>query len=186
MNVSDAHTLSTSLSPLAGLVAVAAILGLVVWAAYSWRRGKLAQQRQNTLAEALAQSQAHVRELEHELARLRPRGDPSGPYVWSEWRKFPDPRHQGLLTAPFGPGCYELRHGEQFVLYGRSRNVAARMSSLLAPPLGCGTRHNDQTREYVREHLTTIEYRTMACTSEDAAREQARQLPLLHKYLLSD
>ena len=24
---------------------------------------------------------------------------------WLEWRKFPLPRHHGLLIAPFGPGC---------------------------------------------------------------------------------
>jgi hypothetical protein len=36
---------------------------------------------------------------------------------WSEWHRFPDPRKGELLIAPFGPGCYELRHGTQLVLY---------------------------------------------------------------------
>jgi hypothetical protein len=26
--------------------------------------------------------------------------------AWSEWRPFPDPRQGGMLTAPFGAGCY--------------------------------------------------------------------------------
>jgi len=34
---------------------------------------------------------------------------------WSEWRRFPDPRKLEFLIAPFGPGCYELRDGEQLL-----------------------------------------------------------------------
>ncbi len=58
---------------------------------------------------------------------------------WSEWRLFPDPRKSEILVAPFGPGCYELRNGEQLVLYGRGAHVAYSMTSLLPSDLGWGT-----------------------------------------------
>jgi hypothetical protein len=95
---------------------------------------------------------------------------------WSEWRLFPDPRQQGILVAPFGPGCYELRHGEQLVLYGRGGHVAQRMASLLPKPHGCGTRNNAGKREYVLEHLGTIEYRTLACASHEEAKHEEAKL----------
>lgn len=74
---------------------------------------------------------------------------------WSEWRSFPDPRKSGMLIAPFGPGCYQLRNGEQLVLFGQAGHVAYRMTSLLPDPLGCGTRGNEGKRKYVCEHLGT-------------------------------
>jgi hypothetical protein len=46
------------------------------------------------------------------------RGRFSDDMEWSAWRRFPDPRKLELLTAPFGPGCYELRDGEQLVVFG--------------------------------------------------------------------
>jgi hypothetical protein len=92
---------------------------------------------------------------------------------WSEWLLFPDPRNQGILVAPFGPGCYDLRNGNQAVTFGMGRNVAARMSSLLPPPLGCGTRNNEDKRDYIHLNLGNIEYRTLACkTLEEAAAEE--------------
>ena len=95
---------------------------------------------------------------------------------WSEWRLFPDPRQLGILVAPFGPGCYELRDGEQLVLYGKSSHVAYRMTSLLPKEWGCGTRNNRQKREYVFAHLGTIEYRTLACATADEATDQERRI----------
>jgi hypothetical protein len=95
---------------------------------------------------------------------------------WSEWRLFPDPRQKGILIAPFGPGCYQLRDGKHFVLYGRGAHVAQRMTSLLPRPLGCGTRNNEGKRKYVFEHLGTIEYRTLACASIEDARQKENQL----------
>jgi hypothetical protein len=89
---------------------------------------------------------------------------------WSKWRKFPDPRDKGVLIAPFGPGCYELRNGDQLVLYGMGGNVAYRMSSLLPEGLGCGTRNNNQKREYVLSHLEEIEYRTLASATKVEAK----------------
>jgi len=95
---------------------------------------------------------------------------------WSEWCKFPDPRQRGMLTAPFGPGCYELRHSGsgKLILFGTGGNVAFRMTSLLPEPLGKGTRNNETKRTYVLQHIENVEYRTLACANcEDAmAREE--------------
>ena len=41
-----------------------------------------------------------------------------------------DPRKLELLTAPFGPGCYQLRDGVQLLVFGMGGHVAQRMSSL--------------------------------------------------------
>lgn len=91
---------------------------------------------------------------------------------WSEWRPFPDPREGGYLIAPFGPGVYELRHHStgQGILFGEGGNLAARMSSLLPEPLGCGTRRNEGKRRHVLEHLADVEYRTMATDSREDAK----------------
>jgi hypothetical protein len=97
---------------------------------------------------------------------------------WSEWLPFPDPRKFEYLHAPFGPGVYELRHknGTDYVLFGLSKNVAWRMSSLLPSPLGRGTRTNKEKREYVLRHILDIEYRSMACDSEKTAKVQEKKL----------
>jgi hypothetical protein len=89
---------------------------------------------------------------------------------WSSWRRFPDPRAGGLLTAPFGPGCYELRLGSELVLFGSAAHVARRMLSLLPAPLGCTRRENSRKRAYVLKHLGEIEYRTRPCADKAAAR----------------
>ena len=88
---------------------------------------------------------------------------------------FPDPRKCGILHAPFGPGCYELRKKEQGVLFGYGRNVAMRMSSLLPKGLGCGTRNNSGKRQYVIENLSEIEYRTLACLSTQEAKNEEQK-----------
>lgn len=97
---------------------------------------------------------------------------------WSEWRQFPDPRRHGFLIAPFGPGCYELRHSDsgELVLFGMSGHVAHRMTSLLPKPEGCGTRNNSDKQAYILQHIESIEYRTLACTTTDEAREQEQYL----------
>ena len=95
---------------------------------------------------------------------------------WTEWHRFPDPRKGELLVAPLGPGCYELGHGKQLVLYGMSDHVALRMTSLLPAQWGCGTRKNKEKRRYVLEHLGSIEYRTMACATRQEAKECERKL----------
>jgi hypothetical protein len=104
---------------------------------------------------------------------------------WSEWRPFPDPSKGEMLIAPFGAGCYELRNGERSVLYGTGGHVAHRMTSLLPPPLGAGTRKNlgagtrknKEKRKYVLENLISIEYRTIAfSTTGEAADYEASDL----------
>ncbi|WP_083860256.1 hypothetical protein [Cupriavidus sp. BIS7] len=96
--------------------------------------------------------------------------------VCTEWKKFPDPRHGGMLAAPFGPGCYELRLGNELVLFGTGKNVAYRMSSLLPEPFGAGHRSNSAKRDYVLANLGSIEYRTLACATAEGAKEQERRL----------
>jgi hypothetical protein len=95
---------------------------------------------------------------------------------WSDWCLFPDPRKLHSLTAPFGPGCYELRNGARLVLYGKGSHVAERMTSLLPAPFGCGTRNNRDKRKYVFDHLGSIEYRTLACATPAEADACERQL----------
>ena len=95
---------------------------------------------------------------------------------WSEWRLFPDPRKHGELVAPFGPGCYEVRIGEQLLLYGKGNHVAERLTSLLPEPWGCGTRNNASKRADVFSQLGVVEYRTLACGSIAEAIEEEEKL----------
>ena len=98
---------------------------------------------------------------------------------WTRWQPFPDPCKHAYLYAPFGPGVYELRHKsrpQDKILFGSSKNVAYRMSSLLARPLGAGHRGNTDKQGYVLEHLDDIEYRTAACANETEAKEMEEQL----------
>jgi len=97
-------------------------------------------------------------------------------HAWSEWLPFPDPRKREMLTAPFGPGCYELRHGSQMILFGMGSHVAQRMTSLLPAPFGHGTRNNSRKRGYIFDHLSNIEYRTLACSTREEAQECERHL----------
>jgi hypothetical protein len=102
----------------------------------------------------------------------------SDDHGWSDWRKFPNPRQRGILIAPFGHGCYELRRSDtgQLVLFGKGRNVASRMTSLLPRPLGCGTRNNAAKRNYILLYIERIEYRTICCTNEQEAGKRERDL----------
>jgi hypothetical protein len=120
------------------------------------------------------------------LGRLRfARGRATGMATqWSDWRPFPDPRKNGSLTAPFGAGCYELRHRDgRLVLFGTGGNVAYRMSSLLPEPLGAGHRNNATKRTYVLEHLEDIEYRTSASATGEEAKVCERELKANHTYI---
>ena len=104
---------------------------------------------------------------------------------WSRWQPLPDPRLGGYLSAPFGPGVYELRNRKsgELVLYGKSKNVACRMSSILPRPLGVGTRNNSAKRDYVLKHLADIDYRTKACADEAAAIAEEARLRNSNRYL---
>ena len=97
---------------------------------------------------------------------------------WSRWRSFPDPKTGGYLSAPFGPGVYQLRNRKtrELVLFGESKNVAHRMSSLLPQPHGASGRNNEQKKEYVLVNLDNIVYRAKACGSEDEARNEERSM----------
>ncbi len=92
--------------------------------------------------------------------------------AWTDWAPFPDPRKKRFISAPIGPGVYELRLRDtlQPVLLGSGKNCAYRMASLLPPPFGQGTRKNEGKREYVLRNLTRLEYRCCACATEAEAR----------------
>ena len=102
---------------------------------------------------------------------------------WSDWRPFPDPRAEGYLVAPLGPGVYELRNSTtgEMVLFGKGKHCAHRMSSIL--PDGAGTRNNEKKRAYVLEHLQVIEYRTQAFASEVEAILFESTMKLQGRYL---
>lgn len=101
---------------------------------------------------------------------------------WSEWRDFPDPRRFGFLTAPFGPGVYELRDLEGLVYCGSGGNVALRMSSLLPPPLGAGTRNNAPLRDYILQNISRIQYRTLPCATREEATTREYELKRVSMY----
>jgi len=83
---------------------------------------------------------------------------------WSQWLPFPDPSNKGVICAPFGPGVYQLRNKKtnEFVLFGMGENVAERMTSLLPDQVNSAKRKNIGKKDYVRDYLPDIEYRTMA------------------------
>ena len=85
---------------------------------------------------------------------------------------FPDPRRRELITAPIGPGVYELRRTdtEELILRGSAKNCAYRMTSLLPAPLGQGTRNNAPTRDYVVANLASLAYRCCPCSTKAEAR----------------
>ena len=91
--------------------------------------------------------------------------------TWTAWTRFPDPRLRGILTAPFGPGVYQLRRADtgELVLVGRGKNTAFRMTSLLPAPLGQGRRDNSAKRAYVQTWLSKIEYRCWPAETEAQA-----------------
>jgi len=103
---------------------------------------------------------------------------------WTDWQPFPDPDRGGMLTAPIGACCYELRNrsNAKLVLFGSASHGAERMSSLLPAPLGSGRRRNMRKRDYVAAHLSDIEYRTRPCTTRDEARAIEAKLKAGNSY----
>tara|TARA_R110002111_G_scaffold10415_1_gene33612 strand:+ start:42908 stop:43264 length:357 start_codon:yes stop_codon:yes gene_type:complete len=97
---------------------------------------------------------------------------------WSKYHPFPDPRKQGILQAPLGPGVYDLRRisTKKPVLFGIGGRCANRMCSLLPKPYGVGIRNNNAKRDYVLEHIDDIEYRTCACNTRQEAADIEREI----------
>ena len=96
---------------------------------------------------------------------------------WTSWCSFPDPKLGGYLSAPFGPGVYELRDqkSDKLLYCGEGNNLAKRMTSLLPSDKGgSGTRKNACLRKYLHDNLANIEYRTRACASKSKAEEEER------------
>jgi hypothetical protein len=108
---------------------------------------------------------------------------------WTDWKLFPVPSEGGYLNAPFGPGVYELmnRNTGKKVLFGMGKNTAARMSSLLPAPHGCGRRNNSEKRKYIFNNLKDVLYRTKSCTTrEEAVIEEALLKRRRDDYMFSD
>lgn len=107
-------------------------------------------------------------------------------YNWNDWKKFPDPRKGDYLEAPYGFGVYQLRNKKtkEYILFGRGKNLAYRMSSILPEPFGCGKRNNNKKRKYVLKKLKNIEYRTVAFTNEKAMKDCEQEIKKLcfHKF----
>jgi len=106
-------------------------------------------------------------------------------YNWSEWRDFPDPGKQDYIYAPFGYGVYQLKNKQtnDYVMFGRGKNLAYRMTSLL--PKGSGTRNNTEKREYVLVNLKNVLYRTVACKTERETKIIEKELKELNIHIFN-
>ena len=104
---------------------------------------------------------------------------------WSSWAPFPDPRCGAYVTAPYGPGVYQLHNTDtgEYVLFGCSRSVAWRLTSLLPPPYGRGIRRNTDKRKYVLNNISFIVYRTKACSDFKKAQQEEGRIRREHAYL---
>ncbi len=107
---------------------------------------------------------------------------------WSQWLPFPDPKNKGILCAPFGSGVYQLRNKKtnKFVLFGQSKNVAKRMTSLLPSPWGAGIRFNSKKRNEVKNNLSDIEYRTMALDDKEDAVDFEKYIKQKEDYMFNE
>ncbi|MGV0938799.1 hypothetical protein [Empedobacter falsenii] len=107
-------------------------------------------------------------------------------FAWDDWKAFPDPRKKKYLIAPFGFGVYQLRNTatKEYILFGKGKHLAYRMSTILPPPYGCGTRNNESKRVYVLENLNNIEYRTVSFASDDEMKQCEDEIKFhkIHKF----
>jgi hypothetical protein len=105
---------------------------------------------------------------------------------WQEWKSFFDPRKKEYLFAPFGYGVYQLfnENTKEYVLFGRGKNLAYRITTMLPKPLGQGTRRNNEKKDYVLEQLEYIQYRTIPLDNEKECRDFEKKLKALkiHKF----
>lgn len=108
-------------------------------------------------------------------------------YDWSDWRSFPNPLKKGILVSPFGPGLYQLRNTQtdEFVLFGIGGHLSYRMTSLLPEPQGQGNRKNMAKRVYVYKNIQDIEYRTIACRTENDAKTIEKKLKALNNHIFN-
>ena len=106
---------------------------------------------------------------------------------WSNWKSFPDPRKGDYLIAPLGSGVYQLRNrkNNKYVLFGRSKYLAYRMTSLLPKPFGEGTRNNKNKQIYVLNNLQDIEYRTISFIESNDAKRFERYIKSVEQYLFN-
>ncbi|WP_281682044.1 hypothetical protein [Zunongwangia profunda] len=79
---------------------------------------------------------------------------------------------------------YQLRNRvtNEYILFGRGKNVAYRMTSLLPKQIGQGTRNSDKKRFYVLKNINDIEYRTIALESEDESKILERKIKFKQEY----
>lgn len=106
---------------------------------------------------------------------------------WSNWEPFPDPRKGEYLNAPLGSGVYQLRDKSinKYILFGTSKHLACRMTSLLPKPFGAGTRKNEDKRNYVLNNLQDIEYRTISFIDNNDAKQFEDYIKSVEQYLFS-
>lgn len=106
---------------------------------------------------------------------------------WTDWKSFPDPRKGGYLNAPFGSGVYQLRNNKinKYVLFGTSKNIAYRMSSLLPVPFGTGIRKNKDKSNYILNNIRDIEYRTMPFIDNEEAKRFENYIKHREEYLFN-
>ena len=104
---------------------------------------------------------------------------------WSEWKPFPVPDQIRRITAPLGPGVYELKNHEtgEYILVGISINIRNRMKSLMPPPYGVGRRNNYMKRQYVLDNYQDIVYRTVSTADRVEAEDIERSLLYSSKYI---
>ncbi len=106
---------------------------------------------------------------------------------WNKWRKFSNPQKGDYLYAPLGFGVYQLKNAQtdEFVLFGKSKHPAQRMTSILPSPYGTGTRKNPPKRNYVLNNLNDIVYRTMAFKDDNSAKSFELYIKSLHVHIFN-
>lgn len=107
---------------------------------------------------------------------------------WSNWKLFPDPRRKDYLSAPFGFGVYQLynKKTKEYVLFGRGKNLAFRITTMLPKPLGQGTRNNNNKKTYVLKNIEHIQYRTIPLENEKQCRNLEKNLKALNIHIFNE
>ncbi len=107
---------------------------------------------------------------------------------WTAWNSFPDPKKQEYLFAPFGFGVHQLFNNKtnEYILFGRGKNLAYRITTLFPRPVGQGTRNNNKKKNYVLKHLKYIQYRTIPLHNEQECRDFERRLKELNNHIFNE